>query len=247
MSSEPVVSGLAHSIAHGLTAGCGGAAGTTLTTGLVSWWTLDEASGTRNDSHGSNHLTDNNTVGQGAGKISNCADFEQDNSEWLEKASPTGLGGGDRDFTVSLWVKPETDWNNEGVISLGDPASGAAADHDWLFFCSTTRYKFLCGVGALFKTADSGVTSDAAGGWKHLVSYYDSTNDEISIVVDDDTPVTTTGVTAPNDTGNSMLFGRYNTTYADGLMDEVGFWSRLLTAAEITELYNSGAGIGYPG
>jgi hypothetical protein len=29
---------------------------------LVSYWELDEASGTRNDSHGTNHLTDNNTV-----------------------------------------------------------------------------------------------------------------------------------------------------------------------------------------
>jgi hypothetical protein len=42
-----------------------------LTTGekanLISWWNLNEASGTRNDSHGTNHLTDNNGVTREAG------------------------------------------------------------------------------------------------------------------------------------------------------------------------------------
>ena len=36
--------------------------GSNLLTNLVSWWELDEASGTRVDKHGSNDLTDNNTV-----------------------------------------------------------------------------------------------------------------------------------------------------------------------------------------
>lgn len=35
---------------------------TVLKTNLVSWWNLDEDSGTRRDAHGVNHLTDNNTV-----------------------------------------------------------------------------------------------------------------------------------------------------------------------------------------
>ena len=35
-----------------------------LKTNLVSWWDLEEASGARVDSHGSNDLTDNNTVGR---------------------------------------------------------------------------------------------------------------------------------------------------------------------------------------
>lgn len=38
-------------------------------TSMVSWWSLDEASGSRADSHGSNTLTDNNTVTQAAGKV----------------------------------------------------------------------------------------------------------------------------------------------------------------------------------
>jgi hypothetical protein len=38
-------------------------------TSLISWWQLNEPSGSRGDSHGTNTLTDNNTVGSAVGKI----------------------------------------------------------------------------------------------------------------------------------------------------------------------------------
>lgn len=41
--------------------------------GLVSWWSLTENSGTRADSHGSNTLTDNNTVTDNDGKVDYAA------------------------------------------------------------------------------------------------------------------------------------------------------------------------------
>jgi len=44
-----------------------------LTTSLVSWWDLQEMSGTRNDSHGTNHLTDVNTVTRTAGPNAEAA------------------------------------------------------------------------------------------------------------------------------------------------------------------------------
>jgi hypothetical protein len=44
-------------------------------TNLISWWSLDEASGSRADKHGANTLTDNNTVLSAAGKKSNAGNF----------------------------------------------------------------------------------------------------------------------------------------------------------------------------
>jgi len=32
----------------------------------------------------------------------------------------------------------------------------------------------------------------------------------------------------------------------DGMIDEIGVWSRALTDAEVTQLYNAGAGLQYP-
>lgn len=43
-------------------------------TSLVSWWDLNEMSGVREDSHGSNDLTDNNTVLVNAGAVINPAE-----------------------------------------------------------------------------------------------------------------------------------------------------------------------------
>jgi len=37
-----------------------------------------------------------------------------------------------------------------------------------------------------------------------------------------------------------------NSSYWSGLIDEIGIWSRVLTADEITALYNEGTGITYP-
>ncbi len=59
--------------------------------GLVSWWRLDEASGTREDAHGTNDLTDNNSVGQGYAvntpTTTNSALFVDTSSEWLNYAA----------------------------------------------------------------------------------------------------------------------------------------------------------------
>ena len=32
----------------------------------------------------------------------------------------------------------------------------------------------------------------------------------------------------------------------NGLIDEVGFWHKVLSQSEVTSLYNSGAGLAYP-
>ena len=53
---------------------------------------------------------------------------------------------------------------------------------------------------------------------------------------------------------NSFFAGAYSTTggtspnaaFFDGKMDEVGVWSRALSGAEISQLYNSGSGLSYP-
>jgi len=49
-------------------------------------------------------------------------------------------------------------------------------------------------------------------------------------------------------TGASNTYiGTYNgiSNYFTGLLDEIGIWNRVLTPSEVTELYNSGAGLQY--
>jgi hypothetical protein len=42
-------------------------------------------------------------------------------------------------------------------------------------------------------------------------------------------------------------YNNYDSNWGfDGMIDEIGVWSRALTSGEVTQLYNSGAGLQYP-
>ena len=100
----------------------------TLPTNLVSYWDLEEASGTRYDLVGSNHMTDVATVGQGTGKFGNCADFELSNAEYLKitDANQTGLDSAG-EMSWSCWIKieqlPSTAGSDFGIMAKA--ASGS--------------------------------------------------------------------------------------------------------------------------
>jgi hypothetical protein len=51
----------------------------------------------------------------------------------------------------------------------------------------------------------------------------------------------------PFDSTNSVRIGSdpSGTRYLDGRVDNVGFWKRVLTAQDRTDLYNSGKGLDY--
>src|SRR3989339_620227 len=91
----------------------------TLPEGLVSYWTLDEASGTRIDVKGNNDLRDNNTVSSTTGLQGIAADFEGSNMETfsVSDAAQNGLDiTGDLSF--SMWIKPESFSTDDGQILL---------------------------------------------------------------------------------------------------------------------------------
>ena len=64
-----------------------------LLTGLVSYWELDEANGTRYDAHGTNDLTDGNSLPSNTGKVNAlAADWVRDGTlRPLSKDVPHGL------------------------------------------------------------------------------------------------------------------------------------------------------------
>lgn len=216
---------------------------------LVSYWRLDEASGDAIDAHGSNDLTDNNTVGTGAGVISNARAFVRANSEFFSHADNTDLSTGDIDFSFSCWVncddpgiarqiivaKDDDNLGREYIIATNDGGT------------SNLRFTVLNG-GSVAQVNSSTDLSMAT--WHHIVVWHDASANQIGIVVDDGTPATQShsgGVA--NSTGTFQIGAREYSgaeNYFGGLIDEVGFWKRVLTSGEITELYNGGAGLAYP-
>lgn len=219
----------------------------TLTTSLVSYWELEEASGTRMDSHGSNDLTDNNTVGQGTGIQGNCADLESANSEYLDisDGSQSGLDlGGDMAF--SFWFNAESfPATSHGVISkwLNNTSTSSA----YFVALGATYIELQLQNGTSTTSLDKATTFSTAT-WYHVVINYDISAGTVEFFVNGSSIGTASGGPASINNGNeSFKIGVLRTGIwpFDGLIDEVGVWSKVLTSTEVTDLYNSGAGIPY--
>jgi hypothetical protein len=218
-----------------------------LLTNLSAYWTLDEASGSRADSHGGNTLTDNNTVGSGTGILGTAADFEDGNSESLSCASNPTLQA-TAAITVTAWVKLESKGSGDVQIVSKDSASGR--EYTLFYRASSDRFAFSR-LDLATDTLANTFGSPSTGVWYFLVGWYDPATGEQGISVNGtaDTATATSGRT----TGTSSQFQigarQYSgfEGYFDGLIDEVGFWrGRCLTSTERATLYGAGTPPAYP-
>jgi hypothetical protein len=218
-----------------------------LTDNLVAFWELEEASGTRNDSASTNHLTDNNTVTQNTGKVGNCAEFNGAN-EYLSIADNAALSAGDTDFSFNVWVNPDVLAPGNNTVLSKTLATGASDEEYFLRYLNVVGNWHWQLQGGTSYPGVTALGTPATGTWTMLTVWHDSVNNEIGIVVNAGTAATTSWAGGVNDSGGPFNIGRYATAgvqYFDGLIDQVGFWRRVLTSGDRTTLYNAGAGLSY--
>ncbi len=218
---------------------------------LVSYWKLEEASGARADEVGGNTLTDDNTVTQAVGKLGNCGQFTRANSEQLSHVDNASLSVGDIDFTWAGWVYADTLTNNSGILGKWGTNNEYAL---WYYNLSSLGLTFMFSVvdgsGGTTHLRAASAGAPATGTWYYIVAWHDSVANTINIQVNNGTVDSTAHTTGVRDGTNAFSVGNYASgsagIYWDGRIDSVGFWKRVLTAAERTSLYNSGAGLEYP-
>ena len=212
---------------------------------LVSYWELEESSGTRVDAvtGTGNDLSDNNTVTSATGKQGTAADFELSNSEFLRKTSPTTVPIANN-FTIAFWLKAESLSATMFPFEISDGADTNNNSRCILTADGAIRF----GIASLNEAVSSaGVIT--TGTWYHYVGVKRSTGTGIELYIDG-TSVATHASTAAAPTGGSQYItigarrSPVNLPY-DGLIDEFGIWSKALSTGEISDLYNSGAGIPY--
>lgn len=206
-----------------------------LTDSLLSYWELEEASGTRVDSHGTNDLTDNNSVGSTTGIVGTAAQFN--GSNYLTKTTPGfGFSG---DFSIQVWLKYTYDGlpDTESLLSTYD--GGATS---WYFRYSFDIVGFSIYGGTFPSVGQSGTSGD--GSWHHFVVRRQNGN----LVMFKDGVQTSSIVASTETLTDKTLYlgglGDGGQGY-DGALDEVAFWDRGLSAGEIAWLCNSGAGRSY--
>lgn len=198
---------------------------------LVSYWKLDETSGTRLDTIGDNDLTDNNTVLSGTGLVDTAADFESTNSEYLSiaDASQSGLDI-TRDMTMIAAVRFESLGGSTSILDKNGRSGGTgysigkAGTGEFDVYVQGTQLKMAVSPS----TATWYVVAGTFTGAK-LIGYTNGTPGGDANLS-----------TAPADNAVAFALGRRGdaaSEYFDGLMDEVAIFSRYLRDEEVKVLY----------
>lgn len=228
---------------------------------LVSYWKLDETSDgsgavTREDIHSTNDLTDINTTPSATGKINNGADLEASSSEYLRitDASQSGLDL-TGNFSFSVWI------NLESI-----PSSGGAYPFISKRDSTTRQYMFrldnVASVRKLFLfTGDGGGSNEegvsvdwepSTATWYHVAVTFNASDLSTRFYVNGAQQGTTQTLTRTAGDGTAIFAlgtvfsGGSPVVFFDGILDEVGVWSKVLSDAEVTSLYNGGSGLAYP-
>ena len=209
---------------------------------------MNEASGTRTDSHGTNHLTDNNTVGSTTGKQGNAALFALASSEYLSIPDNASLSmwAGAR-MTVCTWVK----LNSKTSPQIQEfVAKSGSTNGSWEYFLRydglNDRFEFVVtsdGTSTTQLEANANTFgSPSINTWYFLCGGYDGTNIWVSVNAGARDTVAYSADIYDGSSSNALQVGRYagGSQYLNGALDEALIYKRSLNAGEISWLYNGG-------
>lgn len=204
---------------------------------IISYFKFDESSGTAADSvSGVNPLTNTGSVLFSAGK-SNNAIVLTTTGQKMAKSSNFGIASSSTAFSWSFWVKMTSEIGSSAVYFLSLQI-GVGAGYE------NIQYEYNAGSRRV-SAENSGARCTAALGtvWNHIV--YTRTALGVTKIYVNGVLGGTTGTVVASG-GGSAEFSVQATTSFEHMIDELGFWSRDLTLAEVTALYNSGNGYSYP-
>lgn len=207
-----------------------------LNTNLISYYKLDESSGTTAiDSFGNNNGTTTGATVNVAGKINKSYSFDGVGDE-----VDTGIdteANFNQDKTINVWYKSTA----TDIRIIVGKFSGSGDDY-WLGVIAGGGFRFSFDpVGSISYTG--GNSND--GNW-HMATAVVNTNGNYEFYFDG-SYVGGFAYSSISPSGNLILgaFGTGGSTTYDfnGKIDEVGIWNRSLTSTEVAQLYNSGIGI----
>ena len=215
----------------------------TLTNGLVSYWRLDEASGTRYDSYGTNHLTVVGGVGSTAGKIGLGAT----NSGSGRLTTTNYLATVSNQMSLSVWLKTSF-VAGKSIYGYGNNSVNGSRFNLYMFSSGGTNSLIAEGCNVYLATR-----FPTASSFVHIVATISNSFAECKIY--------TNGVECIPFLLVDSVFNSFNTNSRvsmwavpstiqenpnTGSLDETALWSRVLTSNEISRLYNAGAALKFP-
>lgn len=164
----------------------------------------------------------------------------------IADADQTGLDPLTSNFSISLWIK------TPAVLTFSYLFVKASGTSGYLLYFAdngTMTLNFGDGTGSLLSAASSaGVIT--AGAWQNITLVCNRTGNAYVYRNANSTPIITLDISSQQGSINAttqLRVGADNTEtlFCDCAIDSFGFWNKALSAAEVTSLYNSGAGKRY--
>jgi hypothetical protein len=219
--------------------------------GCVAYYTLNEASGDALDSVAGNDGTPSGVTYGATGKIGDAYTFDGIN-DYVSMGDVLDFNY-DEEFSISAWVKCDT------LLRLNTIAAkleGASNYRGWQFYIASDNKINLAFIDTLsnLTSFSSPAVISSTGVWYHVAATKPvsaTTGWKIYLNGVSQTLADDSVGTLASSTLNAVdlsIGGRSTIVdgYFDGEIDEVALFDTALTAAQITELYNSGTGKTYP-
>jgi len=218
------------------------------------WWDLTD-DGTWADSVGSWDLTEYGTVGISSGGGPNGQDVAvfDATGDYLKITSKNPVTEGyDTSFSLSVWAY-HTSFNtgNYGNYYMGWRGVSASVFHfDLMYYGYTVDSINLQGVKAAVNSSATGI-SEATNTWYHVAATWDGTTQKLyvngSLADSDANSNTAYNGAIPFIVGSTYYVtdGGNAAVQMLGRLGMLGMWDGVLTADDISYLYNSGNGRQY--
>jgi hypothetical protein len=223
-----------------------------LLTGLISYWALEEASGTLYDSVGSNDLNGVYIAPtyHATGKINYGVYFSGTSSAYLYGNLSTGVSA----MTFSCWFYSYLDEVvNQTIFNILDmdnwPPSRKPVFIGTDSGSGDPKFTFECldAVESTKLLQPNLIVVNST--WYHIACTY-TIGAPLKMYINNIKYSGSTNMTNHlyQHSSECDLGASYSASagYCYAILDEVGYWSRALTDSEVSILYNSGNGKGYP-
>jgi hypothetical protein len=223
------------------------------TVGLVSYWTMDETSGTRADTKTLNPLAVGSApVGAIAGLpgLGNAADSPGNNTFLSGPDSPSLRFTGS--MSIVGWMKIHATSPQYHTLLA---KIGTGTDCNWIVWyrSDTHQWDFIVSADGNLPgvTATVPNLTPTLETWHHIAAVFNMSTGQIQLKIDDgavgsDTKTFAGPIFGSAANMSSLLTYIDSALWGNCAVEEVGIWDRALSDAEITYLFNAGSGRTYP-
>jgi len=207
--------------------------------GAISYWSLDEASGTRLDGISTNNLTASGAPGSESGMIGPAASFDG-TDDYLYLSSGNVITDNES-FTVFSWVGIDETCETDNDCPIMSAWGTGYPSREW-------RINFFSGYINADVQTTSGVIpiyiQATPTDWHAVALSYNATTEYCTLFVDDESQI----VACPNAnmaTTSQLRLASDGLGYMDGSIDEALLLDHAITQDEFNDLYANGWGITY--